>query len=194
MAGEPGVDQNQFGPFCLDGNGSPVFRDGADPRLRLQAVRVLKALLGRPGQSMDYEKLLKQAWGTTFVSRHTVATTVGEMRKTVEEYGSWIGYRLRVGYSLNIPRSDDQIRTGWHLSEPRNREGLGKTLACFQHTATTDPVRPPPTKAFFRMDLMQGMYGVRAPREMYKEFLEEQRDAIALSGRPSAVLCCSKRQ
>jgi DNA-binding response OmpR family regulator len=101
MAGESGVDQIQFGPFCLDVNGSPVFRDGADLKLRPQAVRVLKALLGRPGQSMDYEKLLKQPLGTTFVSRHSVATTFSEVRKTLEEYGSWIGFRLRVGYSLN---------------------------------------------------------------------------------------------
>ena len=147
MAGESGVDQIQFGPFCLDVNGSPVFRDGADLKLRTQAVRVLKALLGRPGQSMDYEKLLKQPRGTTFVSGHSVATTFSEMRKTLEECGFWIGYRLRVGCSLNIPRSDDQVRTGWHLSEPRTREELEKTLACFQHTAATDPVRPPPTKA-----------------------------------------------
>ena len=102
MAGESGVDQIQFGPFCLDVNGSPVFRDGADLKLRTQAVRVLKALLGRPGQSMDYEKLLKRPRGTAFVSRHSVTTTFREMRKTLEEYGSWIGYRLRVGYSLNI--------------------------------------------------------------------------------------------
>jgi DNA-binding response OmpR family regulator len=101
MAGESGVDQIQLGPFCLDVNGSPVFRDGADLELRPQAVRVLKALLGRPGQSMDYEKLFKQPRGTTFVSRYSVATTFSEMRKTLEEYGSWIGYRLRVGYSLN---------------------------------------------------------------------------------------------
>ena len=99
MAGESGVDQIQLGPFCLeDVNG---FRDGADLKLRPQAVRVLKALLGRPGQSMDYEELLKQPRGTTFVSRHSVATTFSAMRKTFEEYGSWIGYRLRVGYSLN---------------------------------------------------------------------------------------------
>src|SRR6516165_11532873 len=87
---------------------------------------------------MDYEKLPKQPRGSTFVSRRSVATTFGEMRKTLEEYGSWIGYRLRVGYSL-IPRSDEQIRTGWHLWEPRTREELEKTLACFQHTAKTTP-------------------------------------------------------
>ena len=98
MAGESGVDQIQFGPFCLDVNGSPVFRDGADLKLRTQAVRVLKALLGRPGQSMDSEKLLNQPQGTTFVSRHSVATTFSEIRKTLEEYGSWIGRRLLAKY------------------------------------------------------------------------------------------------
>ena len=139
MAGESGVDQIQFGPFCLDVNGSPVFRDGADLKLRPQAVRVLKAFLGRPGRSMAYEELLKQPRGTTFASRHSVATTFSEMPKTLEEYGSWLDYRLRVGYSVNIPRSDDQIRTGWHFSERRSREELEKTLACFQHTQQSIP-------------------------------------------------------
>ena len=42
------------------------------------------------------------------------------------------------------------------------------------------------------MYLMLGMYGARAPREMYKEFLEAESDAMGLSGRPSTVSCCSR--
>ena len=130
----------------VDVNGSPVFQDGADLKVKRQAVRVLKALLGRPDQSIDYEKLLKHARGTTFLSRHSVATTFSEMRKTLEEYGSRIRYRLRVGCSIIIPRSDDQMRTGWHLSERRTREGLEKTLASKTRPQPTT-VRPPPSKA-----------------------------------------------
>jgi DNA-binding winged helix-turn-helix (wHTH) protein len=159
MAGESGVDQIQFGPFCLDANGFRVFRDGADLKLRPQAVRVLKALLEMPGQSIDYEPLLKQAWGTTFVSRHTVAMTVSEMWKTLEEYGSWIGYRRRVGYSLNISRSDDQIPDRLALvgtKDPRR----AREACC---TAATDPSDHRAFEAIYRMYLMLGMYGARAP-------------------------------
>jgi DNA-binding winged helix-turn-helix (wHTH) protein len=110
--------------------------------LRPQAVRVLKSLLQHAGQPVDHEILLKEAWGA-FVSRHTVVTTVCEVRKALAEYGAWIDYRPRIGYSLNIPRSDGEIRTGWHLSERRTREGLEKALASFSGPRR----RPRPTLA-----------------------------------------------
>lgn len=177
-------DENeiQFGPFCLDSVGCRVLRNGSDLKLRPQAVRVLKALLQRVGQPVEYEQLLREAWGPTFVSRHTVATTVSEIRKAFEEYGFWIGYRPRIGYSLNVPRSDDQIRTGWHVSKRRTREGLEKGLACFQRAALDDPSDHRAYEGISRMFLMLGMYGARPPREMYTEFLEAQSHAIALCG------------
>jgi DNA-binding winged helix-turn-helix (wHTH) protein len=177
-----GDDQISFGPFILDFAGCRVLRGGTDLKLRPQAVRVLKVLLERMGQPVEYEELLKEAWGQTFVSRHTVATTVSEIRKALNEYGSWIGYRPRIGYYLNVPRSDDDIRTGWHLSERRTREGLEKALACFQRAAQDDPSDHRAYEGISRMFLMLGMYGARPPREMYAEFLEAQSHAIALAG------------
>ena len=178
----PSEGQIAFGPFCLDVADCRVLRNGMDLKLRPQAVRVLKALLQRVGQPVEYEELLKEAWGPTFVSRHTVATTVSEIRKALDEYGSWIGYRPRVGYSLNVPRSDEPIRTGWHVSERRTREGLEKALASFQRAALDDPADHRAYEGISRMFLMLGMYGARPPREMYAEFLEAQSHAIALSG------------
>jgi DNA-binding winged helix-turn-helix (wHTH) protein len=189
MAGESGADQIQFGPFRLDVNGSPVFRDGADLTLRQPAVGVLKALLGRPGQSMDYEKLLKPPRGTTFVSRHSVVTTFSEMRKTLEEYGPWIGYRLRVGCSLNIPRSDDQIRIGWHLSEPKDPRRAGEA-SCLLPTHGGNRRRPTTAcESTGRLYLMPGMYGACAPREMYKGYLKALRRTCTSGGllRPYVV-------
>lgn len=195
MAGESGVDQIQFGPFCLDANGSRVFRDGADLKLRPQAVRVLKALLEMPGQSIDYEPLLKQAWGTTFVSRHTVAMTVGETWKTLEEYGSWIGYRRRVGYWLNISRSDDQIPDRLALVGTKDLRRAREAYCLLPMHGRNRPVRPPRLRIHLPDVFNAGnVWCAGALREVYKEFLEVKRDAIALSGRPSAVLCCFKRQ
>ena len=172
----------RFGPFCLDTTASRVVRDGVDLKLRPQAVSVLKALLQKPGQYLDYDQLLKDAWGGIVVSRHTVATTVADVRKALNEYGSWISYRPRVGYCLNIPRSDELIQTGWHLAERRTREGLEKALACFQRASLDDPSDHRAFESIARTHLMLGMYGIRPPRESYDEFLEAQSHAIGLCG------------
>lgn len=176
------MDPILFGPFCLDLNQRRVFRDGTDLKLRPRAVRVLRVLLQGLGQSVHYDQLLKDAWDGTFISRHTVATTVSEIRKALEEYGAWIEYRPRIGYALKVPRSDDRIRTGWHLSERRTREGLEKALACFEQASEDDPSDHRAYEGMSRMYLMLGMYGARPPQEMYREFLEAQSDAIALCG------------
>jgi DNA-binding winged helix-turn-helix (wHTH) protein len=155
------MDPILFGPFCLDLDQRRVSRDGTDLKVRPQAVRVLRVLSQHAGQPVSYEQLLKEAWDSTFVSRHTVATTVSEIRKAFEEYGSWIEYRPRIGYSLKVPRSDDQIRTGWHLSERRTREGLEKALACFEQASHDDPSDHRAYEGASRMYLMLGMYGMR---------------------------------
>jgi len=176
------MDQILFGPFCLDLEQHRVFRRGIDLKLRPQTVRVLRALLQKAGQPAGYEELLKEAWDSTFVSRHTVATTVSELRKALEEFGGWIVYRPRIGYSLNVPRSDDQIRIGWHLSERRTREGLEKALACFERAPQQDSADHRGYEGISRMYMMLGMYGARPPREMHQAFLEAQSDVIALAG------------
>jgi hypothetical protein len=47
----------------VDVNGSPVFQDGADLKVKRQAVRVLKALLGRPGPVDGFRKAPEAASG-----------------------------------------------------------------------------------------------------------------------------------
>ena len=62
--------------------------------------------------------MIAEAWDGTLVSQHTVDVTVGEVKRSLQEYGKWISNRPKVGYSLEVPRSDE-------LVQPlRNREGL----------------------------------------------------------------------
>jgi len=96
------MDPILFGPFCLDIDQRRFFRDGTDFKLRPQAVRVFRVLPQKAGQSVHHDQLLKEAWDGTFISRHTVATTVSEIRKALEEYGAWIEYRPRIGYALKV--------------------------------------------------------------------------------------------
>ena len=172
------MDPILFEPFCLDLDQRRVFRDETDLKLRPQAVRVLRVLLQKAGQSVPYDQLLKEPWDGAFISRHTVATTVSEIRKA----RAWIEHRPRIGYALKVLRSDEQIRNDWHVSERRTREGLEKALSCFEQASEDDPSDRRAYEGISRMCLMLGMYGVRPPQEMYREFLEAQSDAIALCG------------
>src|SRR5215510_10452550 len=89
-----------FGPFNLDTSATRLLRDGAEVKLRPQALQALKVLLIHSGHTIRYEQMIAEAWVGTVVSRHTVDVTVGEVKKSLQEYGSWIVNRPKVGYRL----------------------------------------------------------------------------------------------
>jgi DNA-binding winged helix-turn-helix (wHTH) protein len=113
-----------FGPFTLEPAASRLLRDGVEVRLRPQAFQALKVRLDHRGRSVGYEQMIAEAWKGTFVSRHTVDVTVGEVRKTLGEYASWITHRPKVGYCLEVPTSDALVRKGWHFWDRRTRQGF----------------------------------------------------------------------
>ena len=114
-----------FGPFTLESATSRLVRDGVEVRLRPQAFQALKVLLDHRGRSVSYEQMIAEAWKGTFVSRHTVDVTVGEVRKTPRaSTATWITHRPKVGYCLEVPTSDALVRKGWHFWDRRTRQGF----------------------------------------------------------------------
>ena len=95
-----------FGPFRLDLGSCRLFRDGVEVALRAQAFRVLAVLARAVGEPVDYKRMAGEAWSGAPVSRHTVAVTVVEVRKALLEYGSWLRYRRRFGFCLEIPKTE----------------------------------------------------------------------------------------
>jgi DNA-binding winged helix-turn-helix (wHTH) protein len=176
------VDRIVFGSFCLDGETGRLLRDGVDLELRPQAFRALRVLLHHRGQSLDSDRLMHEAWGNTVVSRHTVAVTVGEAKKALQEYGGWISYRPKLGYCLDVPGSADLLRTGWHLLSRRTREGAHSALESFQSAAEQDASDFRPFEGISACYLMLGSYGMNPPLEMYRGFLDAHRRAVALHG------------
>jgi len=176
------VERMAFGPFCLDAASARLSRDGAALDLRPQAFQALKTLLDPSGRHVDYHQMIHEAWDGNLVSRHTVAVTVGEVKKVLREYGSWISYRPRLGYRLEVPRSDELIRKGWHFWNRRTREGFEKALDCFQEAAREDSADPRALEGTSLTYLTLGTCGMRPPREMYPAFLEAHGRAVALAG------------
>lgn len=114
-----------FGPFRLHLGTCRLFRDGLEVVLRAQAFRVLTVLAQASGEPVDYQRMAREAWSGAPVSKHAVAVTVVEVRKALREYGSWIRYRRRFGFCLEIPKTEPQA-TGAEIQafEQRLAEAL----------------------------------------------------------------------
>ena len=178
-----------FGPFTLEADASRLLRDGVEVRLRPQAFHALRALVDHRGRSVSYEQMIAEAWKGTFVSRHTVDVTVGEVRKTLGEYAAWITHRPKVGYSLEIPTSDALVRKGWHFWDRRTRQGFERALECFQQAVAECPSDFRAFEGLSVSYLALATFGVRAPREMYKGFLAAHERAVALGGLTAQLRC-----
>jgi DNA-binding winged helix-turn-helix (wHTH) protein/tetratricopeptide (TPR) repeat protein len=178
-----------FGPFVLDAAGSRLLRDGSEVKLRPQAFQALQALLAHQGRSLSYEQMIAEAWKGTFVSRHTVDVTVGEVKKTLGEFGTWITHRPKVGYSIEVPSSDALVRKGWHFWDRRTRQGFERALDCFQQAVVECPSDFRAFEGLSVSYLMLATWGIQPPRDMYKGFLAAHERAAALGGLTPQLRC-----
>jgi DNA-binding winged helix-turn-helix (wHTH) protein/Flp pilus assembly protein TadD len=171
-----------FGPFRLDMTTTTLLRDGHELELRPQAFHALRALIHNRGRYVGYAQMINQAWDGNLVSKHTVAVTIGEVKKILGEFGGWISYRPKLGYRLDVPHSDDLVKQGWHFWSRRTRDGFEKALDCFQQAAIENPSDFRAFEGISLCYLLLGTYGMRLPREMYSGFLQAHRRAVELCG------------
>jgi tetratricopeptide (TPR) repeat protein len=176
------MEQITFGPFRLDTTTTTLLRDGHELELRPQAFHALRALIHNRGRYVGYAQMINQAWDGNLVSKHTVAVTIGEVKKTLGEFGLWISYRPKLGYRLDVPHSDDLVKQGWHFWSRRTREGFEKALDCFQQAAIENPSDFRAFEGISLCYLLLGTYGMRMPREMYSGFLQAHKRAVELCG------------
>src|SRR6185503_7561696 len=171
-----------IGPFTLDTASGRMLRDGAEIRLRPQALQALEVLLRNSGRPVSYEQMIAEAWKGTHVSKHTVDVTVGEVKKTLGKYGRWITHRPKAGYRLEVPTSEELVRKGWHFFNRRTREGTELAIQCFEHAAAECPGDARAYEGLSTCYLMLATFGMRPPGEVYPKFLETHEQAVALGG------------
>ena len=178
-----------FGPFNLDFAATRLLRDGADVKLRPQALQALRVLLRHGGHAVGYEQMIAEAWQGTFVSRHTVDVTVGEVKRSLQEYGSWISTRPKVGYRLDVPKSDELVRKGWHFWNRRTRGGFERAIDCFERAAEESPSDSRAFEGLSAAYLMLATGGMRPPLEMYQGFLDAHQQAVTLGPVTPSLRC-----
>ncbi len=174
--------QLSFGPFRLDTEAPRLLRDDTELELRPQALHALRVLVQNSGRCVDYGQMIDAAWHGISVSRHTVAVTVGEVKRALREFGGWISYHPKLGYRLDVPQSEDLIRSGWHYWQRHTREGFDKALRCFEQAAANSSTDFRAYEGISRSYLMLATFAMRPPREMYRRFLEAHERAVELTG------------
>ncbi len=176
------MEQIVFGPFSLDMAGRRLRRGASELELRPQALRALNVLIRNSGRYVHHEQMIREAWNGISVSPNTVAVTIAEVKKVLQEYGSWIRCRPKIGYALEVPKAEDLIQKAWHMWERRTREGFEKALECFDRAARENPADFRAFEGISLCYLLLGSHGMRPPREMRARFLEAHERAVALRG------------
>src|SRR5687768_6585573 len=133
--------------------------------------------------------MIAEAWDGTHVSRHTVDVTVGEVKKSLGEYGRWITHRPKAGYCLELPTSEELIRKGWHFWDRRTREGAELAIGCFENALADCPGDFRAYDGLSTCYLMLAVFGMRPPIEVYPKFLEAHDRAVALGGLRPELRC-----
>src|SRR5277367_1344746 len=100
------MDLIAFGPFSVNMVERRLRRGGAELELRPQAFRAFNVLIRNSGHYVHHEQMIREAWDGISVSPNTVAVTIAEVKKVLQEYGSWIRCRPKVGYCLEVPRDE----------------------------------------------------------------------------------------
>jgi DNA-binding winged helix-turn-helix (wHTH) protein/Flp pilus assembly protein TadD len=171
-----------FGPFSVDMAGLRLRRGDSELELRPQAFRALNVLIQNSGRYVHHDQMIREAWDGISVSPNTVAVTMVEVKKVLQEYGSWIRCRPKLGYTLEVPKAENLIRKGWHLFERRTREGLEKALACFEQAALEDGTDFQAFEGISLCYLLLCTHGMLPPIETYPKFLAAHDRAVELGG------------
>jgi len=178
-----------FGPFSVTTETGRLTREGVEVKLRPRAFDSLRVLVQHVGTFVDYDTMIAEAWQGTHVSRHTVDVTIADVRRQLGEYSRWVVHRHKFGYALQVPRSDELVRQGWHFWSQRTRTGCERAIECFKGAIGESPSDFRAFEGLSASYLALAIFGIRCPIDTYPQFLEAHSQAVALSGLRPELRC-----
>jgi TolB-like protein/cytochrome c-type biogenesis protein CcmH/NrfG len=90
-----------FGPFVLDSDAGTLLRDDIPVAAGHRGVKLLAALVERPGEILGKAELMDAAWPGTAVEEGNLTVQIAQLRKLLgpsADGGEWIATIRRVGY------------------------------------------------------------------------------------------------
>ena len=70
-----------FGPFELDSGAGTLLRNGAPVAVGYRGLKLLAALVGRPGEILGKAELMDAAWPGTAVEEGNLTVQIAQLRK-----------------------------------------------------------------------------------------------------------------
>lgn len=90
-----------FGPFVLDPGAGTLLRNDDPVAVGYRGLKLLAALVGRPGEILEKAELMDAAWPGTAVEEGNLTVQIAQLRKLLgppADGGEWISTVPRVGY------------------------------------------------------------------------------------------------
>jgi TolB-like protein len=90
-----------FGPFVLDPNAGTLLRNDAPIAVGYRGLKLLAALVSRPGEILNKAELMDAAWPGRAVEEGNLTVQIAQLRKLLgpaSDGGEWIATVPRVGY------------------------------------------------------------------------------------------------
>lgn len=90
-----------FGPFVLDPEAGTLLRNDDPVAVGHRGVKLLAALVGRPGEILAKTELMDAAWPGTAVEEGNLTVQIAQLRKLLgpaADGGEWISTIPRIGY------------------------------------------------------------------------------------------------
>ncbi|WP_296741082.1 winged helix-turn-helix domain-containing tetratricopeptide repeat protein [Mesorhizobium sp.] len=90
-----------FGPFVFDPGAGTLLRDDVPVAAGHRGLKLLEALVGRPGEILAKAELMDAAWPGTAVEEGNLTVQIAQLRKLLGpaiDGGDWIATIPRVGY------------------------------------------------------------------------------------------------
>ncbi|WP_189434873.1 tetratricopeptide repeat protein [Mesorhizobium sp. M1E.F.Ca.ET.041.01.1.1] len=90
-----------FGPFVLDPGAGTLLRNDAPVAVGNRGIKLLAALVGRPGEILGKAELMDAAWPGTAVEEGNLTVQIAQLRKLLgpaADGSEWIATVPRVGY------------------------------------------------------------------------------------------------
>src|SRR6516225_5965847 len=95
-----------FGPFLLNAEVGTLLRDGEPIAVGGRGVRLLQALLERPGEVVTKAELMDAAWPGMAVEESNLTVQIALLRKALSpspDGRDWIATMPRIGYRFVGP-------------------------------------------------------------------------------------------
>ncbi len=95
-----------FGPFVLDAGAGTLLRDDVPVAVGYRGVKLLAALVARPGEILSKAELMDAGWPGMAVEEGNLTVQIAQLRKALgpaADGGQWITTVHRVGYRFAAP-------------------------------------------------------------------------------------------